>query len=212
MKAGLLIVIFISISSASVLSQAQVKAGGLSDIKLAYSVSSMSAGGYHFKKGETIIPYGIGSEMTFNLSKRFSYDFGIVFRTTGKRVTDSFVISEFGYSGPVHYESLESYLDIPVHIKFRTLNTRPFKMFLALGPRGTLTHVNYYSKPGLNGQENRYKGTTFSTGLDFGITENLKITKKTGIFASQSYGYYLMGDLKELEIFDLKTGLVYFFK
>ena len=212
MKTRLLFVIFISISSASVLSQAPEKAGGLSDIKLAYSVSSMSAGGDHFRKGETIIPFGIGSDITFNLSRRFFSDIGIGFRTTGKRITDSFILSEFGYSGPVHSESMESYLDIPVHIKFRALNTKPFKMFLSFGPKGTITHVKYYSDRGYNGQEYRYKGTTFSTGLDFGITESLKITGKTGIFASQSYGYYLTGDLKELEIFDLSAGLVYFFK
>jgi hypothetical protein len=212
MKTRLLIIFLITISSVTLRSQTSEKLTGFSEVKLSYILSSMSAGGYHFKKGETIIPYGTGLEFTYNLSKRFSSDFGIGFRTTGKRIVDSFVISEFGYSGPVHNESRDIYLDIPVHIKFILLNSNPFKIFVASGPKGTITHVNYYSNPGYNGQEQRYKGTTFSAGIDFGISESLKINNKTGIFFSQFYAYYLTGDLSELESIDLKIGLTYNFK
>jgi hypothetical protein len=212
MKTRLLIIFLVSLSSVTLRSQTSGKLTGFSEIKLSYILSSMSAGGYHFKKGETIIPYGTGFELTYNLSKRVSSDFGIGFRTTGKRIIDSFVISEFGYSGPVHNESRESYLDIPVHIKIRLLNTEPFKIFIASGPKGTITHVNYYSNPGYNGQEQRFKGTTFSAGIDFGVSEYLKINNKTGIFFSQFYGYYLTGGLSELESIELKVGLTYSFK
>jgi hypothetical protein len=212
MKTRLLIIFLIAINSVSVKSQISEKLTGFSDIKLSYNLSSMSAGGDHFKKGETIIPFGAGLELTYNLSKRFSSDFGIEFRTTGKRIADSFIISEFGYSGPVHNESRDIYFDTPVHIKFKLFNTRPFKIFLESGPKGTITHVNYYSNPGYNGQEQRYKRTTFSAGIDFGISESLKITNKIGIFTSQFYGYYLTGDLSELEAIDLKIGLIYDFK
>lgn len=211
MKFGLLIIFLFTISSVTIRSQTSEKLTGYSEIRFSYCVSSMSAGGYHFKKGETIIPYGTGLELTYNLSIRVSSDFGIGIRTTGKRIVDSFVISEFGYSGPIHKESRESYLDIPVHIKFRLLNTTPFKIFISSGPKGTITHVYYYYNPGYNGQEQRYKGSSFSAGIDFGISESLKISNKTGIFFSQFYGYYLAGDLSELESIDLKIGLTYSF-
>jgi hypothetical protein len=211
MKARMLIVFLVIIGSFSVKSQTSEKFAGFSYIKLSYNVSSMSAGGDHFKKGETIIPFGTGLEINYNLSKRFSFDFGFEFRTTGKRIIDSFIISEFGYSGPVHLESRDIYFDIPVHLKFKVINTRPFKIFIASGPKGTITHVSYYSNPGYNGRENRYKGATFSSGIDFGMSESLKITNKIGIFTSQFYGYYLTGDLSELESVDLKAGLIYNF-
>ncbi|OFY69995.1 MAG: hypothetical protein A2Y71_12085 [Bacteroidetes bacterium RBG_13_42_15] len=212
MKTKLLIIFLVTICSVTLRSQTSEKITGFSDIRFSYFLSSMSAGGYHFKKGETIIPYGTGLELTYNLSKRFSTDFGIGFRTTGKRIVDSFIMSEFGYSGPIHNESRDIYLDIPVHIRFKLLNTRPFKIFIASGPKGTITHVNYYYNPGYDGQEQRYKGTTFSAGIDFGIIESLKINNRAGIFISQFYGYYLTGDLSELEFIDLKIGLTYYFK
>ncbi len=200
------------ICSIPVRSQTVEKLRGFSDLKFSYNISSMSAGGYHFQKNETIIPYGIGSDLTCNLSKRFSASIGIELRTTGKRSLDSFIISEWGYSGPIHHESRDIYLDIPLHINYKILNTKPFKILISSGPKGTVSFFNDYYNPGYDGKEQRLKRTNFSGGLDFGLIETLKIFKKVGIFSSQYYGYYLIGHFCELETIDLKIGLIYNFK
>ncbi len=139
----------------------------------------MSAGGEHFRRNETLIPFGLGLELTYNLSKRFSTNIGIELRTTGKRTIDSFIISEFGgYSGPIHHEYRDIYLDIPLHINYKLLNTRPFKILISTGPKETFYFYNDYRNPGYDGKEHREKGTTFSTALDFGLIETLKISRQ----------------------------------
>ncbi|RPI68345.1 MAG: hypothetical protein EHM47_14605 [Ignavibacteriales bacterium] len=212
MKTKSVIIILILVCSISLKSQTMEKTTGFSDMKFSYIISSMSAGGNHFEINETMIPIGIGWEMTYNLSKRFSTNIGIEFRTTGKRILDSFVISEWGYSGPIHNEYRDIYLDIPFHINYKILNTRPFKVHLSSGPKETFYFYNNYYNPGYDGKEHRLKGTTSSTGLDFGLIETLKIFKQFGIFSSQYYGYYLFGHFSELESVDLKVGLTYNFK
>ena len=212
MKTKSAVIVLILISSI-VKSQTPEAVRGFSDIKFSYNISSMSAGGEHFRRNETMIPYGLGSELTYNLGKRFSTSIGIEIRTTGKRTIDSFIISEFGgYSGPIHNESRDIYLDIPLHFNYKLLNTRLFKILISSGPKETVYFYNDYMNPGYDGLEHRGKGTTFSTALDFGLIETLKISKQIGIFVSQHYGYYVMGHFSELESVDLKAGLTYYFK
>ncbi|MFZ0280565.1 MAG: hypothetical protein WAL29_02865 [Bacteroidales bacterium] len=213
MKTKSAVIFLILISSSAVKSQTPEEVRGFSDIKFSYDISSMSAGGEHFRRNETLIPFGLGLELTYNLSKRFSTNIGIELRTTGKRTIDSFIISEFGgYSGPIHHEYRDIYLDIPLHINYKLLNTKPFKILISTGPKETFYLYNDYRNPGYDGKEHREKGTTFSTALDFGLIETLKISKKFGIFVSQYYSYYVIGQFSELESVDLKAGLTYYFK
>ena len=167
----------------------------------------MSAGGDHFVKNETIIPYGLGFEAEYNISKHLSIDIGTEFRTTGNRISDSFIISEFGgYSGPIHTENRDTYLDIPLHISYKIVNAKCFGVLLSGGYKATLEHLNYYSKTNV---ESRFKITKLSSGLEFGLVEKIMLIQKFGVFFSQYYDYYLTGVLDHLEAFDLKAGICF---
>jgi len=210
MKTSILILILILTITISGKTQSSDKISGFSDIKFSYNISSMSAGGHHFKKDETIIPWGAGIESSYNITKRLSTDFGIEFRTTANRVTDGFIISEFGgYSGPVHTENRDIYIDIPIHLSFKFININLLKIQVAGGLKATFQNVKYYSK---TSEESRYQGTYFDSGLDIGLVENVKITKRTSLFLSQFYGYYISGNLAKIEMVDLKIGFNYYFK
>ena len=212
MKTKLLIIIFLVLAYNSVNSQTSDKITGFSDIKLSYNISSMSAGGDHFKKDETIIPFGVGLELNYILGKRYSIILGIEFRTTGQRIEDSYIYSWFGYSGPIHHESKDVFFDIPIHFNYAILNTKPFNINITTGPKGTIEHLNDYYNPGYDGKENRFKGYSFSVGLDIGLIQWVQISRKIGIFTSQQYEYYIIGPLSDLETIDLKIGLTYNFK
>jgi hypothetical protein len=209
MKKKSLILILLTTFTTLGYSQTSDKKSGFTEVRLSYILSSMSAGGDHFRKDETIIPYGTGLELIFNFSKRFSSDFSIVFRTTGKRIQDTFVISELGYSGPIYHEYTDIHFEIPVHFNFNILNTKPLKILLFSGPKGTVFNSKGHYNPGYGGKEDRYNVNSFGAGLDFGLTEYLKITKKIGIFTSQFYGYYLTGNYSECETLNFKIGLTY---
>lgn len=209
MKARYLIIILLTICVAPGYSQASGKQSGFTDIRLSYIISSMSAGGGHFRKGESIIPYGAGLELTFKLNKRFSFDVGSGVRTHWKRIYQSSVISWRGYSGPVYHEDKSCHIDIPVHINFKILNTKPLKITIFTGPKGTVFNFRGYFDPDYSGRTYTYHGNSFSAGLDFGLTESLRITGRLGIFASQYYGYYLLGNYSECETINFKIGMLY---
>jgi len=209
MKTGWLIIIVFVISLTSGYSQTSDKQSRFTDIRLSYIISSMSAGGGHFRKDETIKPYGAGLELTFNLSRRFSFDFGTGFRTQGRRIYQSSIISFRGYSGPVYHECVDSYIDFPVHLHCRILNTRPLKITIFTGPKGTIFDFRGYFDPDNFGRTYSYQGNSFSAGLDFGLTECLRITERLGILTSQYYGYYLLGNYSECETVNFKMGLIY---
>ena len=213
MKTRLLIIIFLVLVSKTAISQTSEKNTGFSDMKLSFALSSMSAGGDHFIKDETMIPFGIAFETNYYLSKKLSFSLGLEYRTTGNRITDSFMISDFGgYSGAIHIENRDIFLDIPMHLNFKILNTKPFNILISAGPKETINNSKYYSNPDRNGKEQRFTKTEWSTALDLGIIENVRIYKNIGVFASQFYGYYLIGGLENLESYDLKFGLIFNFK
>lgn len=211
MKTKTFIVVLILVNTIPLKSQTANKIRGFNDIKFSYNISSMSAGGNHFEKDETMIPFGTAWELSYNLSKRFSTDIGIGFRSTGKRIIDGFVISEWGYSGPIHNEYRDIYLDIPLHVNYKILNTKPFKVLVSAGPRETFNFYDYYYNPGFDGKEKRLKGANSSTGLDLGLIETLRISKKFGVFSSQFYGYFLKGHFSEMEAIYLKLGVTWKF-
>ncbi len=213
MKTRLLIIIFLVIVSKTAVSQTSEKATGLSDMKLSYALSSMSAGGDHFVKDESRIPFGIAFETNYSLGKKLSLGLGLEYRTTGNRITDSFIISDFGgYSGKIHVENRELFFDIPLHLNYKILNTKPFSILISAGPKETINNLKYNGNPDFNGKEMKFTDTDLSTALDFGITENIRIYKNIGVFASQFYGYYFLGGFDELESFDLKFGLLFSFE
>lgn len=213
MKTRLLIIILLVLITKTTISQTSEKNTGFSDIKLSYALSSMSAGGDHFIKDETMIPFGIAFETNYSLSKKLSFSLGLEYRTAGNRITDSFIISDFGgYSGAIHIENRDIFLDIPLHLNFKVLNTKPFNIMISAGPKETINNSKYYSNPDRSGKEQRFTNTNWSTALDFGIIENVRIYKNIGVFASQFYGYYFIGGLESLESYDLKFGLLFNFK
>jgi len=209
MKIKSLIIIIFAIFSAVGKSQTSERIAGFTDFRIFFNISSMSAGGDHFAKGETIIPFGAGFEINYNLSKRFSSDFGIEFRSTGNRIEDSFIFSRPGFSGPFYHEYNNVYLDIPIHFNYELLNTKYFKLHITFGPKATIYFFKHYFNPGHNGIIGRFNGSSFSSGIDFRTIEWIKISKKVGIFTSQCYGYYLFGNLSKLESIVLKLGLTY---
>jgi hypothetical protein len=213
MKTRLLIIIFLVLVSKTAISQTSGNNSGFSDMKLSFALSSMSADGDHFKKDETMIPFGIAFETNYSLGKKISFGLGLEYRTTGNRITDSFIITEFGgYSGKIHIENRELFFDIPLHLNYKILNTKPFSILISAGPKETINNSKYYGNPDMNGKERRFTNTDLSTAFDFGIIENVRIYKNIGLFASQFYGYYFLGGFDELESFDLKFGLLYSFK
>jgi len=212
MKTKWVFIIIITIFSIVGKSQTPERITKFTDFRISYNISSMSAGGDHFAKGETIIPFGAGFEITYSLSKRFSSDFGIEFRSTGNRIEDSFIFARIPeYSGPFHHEYIDVYLDFPIHFNYELLNAKHFKFHLSFGPKATIYFFKDYYNPGRIGIVDRYKGSSFSSGIDFRTIEWIKISRKIGIFSSQCYGYYLFGDLRKLESIDLKFGLTYNF-
>jgi hypothetical protein len=213
MKTRLLILILLVLVTKIAISQTSEKNTGFSDIKLSYALSSMSAGEDQFVKNESKIPFGIALETNYSLSKKLSFSFGIEYRTTGNRITDSFMISDFGgYSGVIHIENKDLFLDIPMHLNFKVLNTKPFNIMISAGPKETINYSKYYGNPDRSGKEQRFTNTSWSTALDFGIIENVKIYKNIGVFASQFYGYYFIGGLETIGSYDLKFGLLFNFK
>ena len=126
MKIKLIFIVIVAIFSTVGKSQTSERITGFSDFRIFFNVFSISAGGDHFAKGETIIPFGAGFEINYSLSKRFSSDFGVEFRTTGNRIEDSFIfafIPEF--SGPYHHEYIDAYLDIPIHLGYQMEVLKP---------------------------------------------------------------------------------------
>ncbi|HEY5125191.1 MAG TPA: hypothetical protein VIK14_15790, partial [Ignavibacteria bacterium] len=89
MKTKSLIIILIVISSFSVKSQTPEKISGFSDIKLSYNISFI-------KDKPDFIPFGTGLEFTYNISKKFSGDFGITFKPTGKKIEDIYYPGDWG--------------------------------------------------------------------------------------------------------------------
>jgi len=187
------------------------KISGFSEVKISYNISSMSAGGNHFEKMETIIPWGSGIETVYDIIKRFSIGLGFEFRTTGIRSYENGVMSEFaGYSGPYHYERTENYLDFPIHLNYKFINIKFLKVQFSGGYKATFCSFTDYIKTDV--EHKKINMTDFNSGLELGLVEQFKFSKRFGFFISQHYDYYVAGILKNLEVIDLKAGITLYIK
>jgi len=201
------IVLMIALCAGHVSAQ---KDKGFSSIGASWQISSQSAGGYHFKKDETLIPYGAGISLVYSFSKKLHAYSGFTFRSTGNRVDEGYIIIDYGgYSGYYHRDYREDYFDIPLGFQYRIIKLRPLEFFVSTGLRTTIYNYKSDNKPDIYGNTNLYKGTTYSMGAEAGLIERVNISHRIGLFASQNYGYYLWGGLDELECIEFRFGLLF---
>ena len=113
------------------------------------------------------------------------------------------------YSGPTYYELGDTYINIPAHINYKLLDTKPFKFLISSGPKFTINYNRYYQNPGWDGLEHDYSGFNIDAGLEIGLIEWIKITDKLGIFASQYFGYYFFVSFGDMEYNNFNIGLTY---
>jgi hypothetical protein len=189
---------------------AQDKKKGFSDIRFSYIFSSVSAEANTFENSETLIPYGIGLETTYSLNTRLKTELGMSFKTTGKVIDDGYIIRESeGYSGPIHMEYIRNYFEIPLHLHYDILSPKSFNITLISGFKASFINLKSDNSPNWNGYVGHTQSNWFGVSLDIGVEEGLKISNKFGIFSSQVFGYYIIGDYKNLFSIDLKLGLKY---
>lgn len=211
MKLKILILFFFFIYVDGIL--AQEKKNGFSDIRLSYIVSSLSAGENFFINGETLMPYGIGLETTYSFGTKIRTEFGMSFKTTGMLKDDGYIIRESdGYSGPTHREYIRNHFDFPVHLHYMIVSPKSLDITLISGFKPSFIKLKSDNNPDSDGYVGKIQNTWFGISLDLGLEECLKISDKFGVFASQVFGYYFIGDYKELFAIDLNIGLKYNFK
>jgi hypothetical protein len=174
------------------------------DVKISYIVSSMTPGGFHFKRHDSLIPYGVGLETSLLCIKRFSFEVGVQFRTIGDQQFDGMVSSDpIGYSGPFHEERIRYYFDIPLHLGYKVFKSDFFNLQIVVGSKTT------YEKSRIYVFTDKATTTTFNswnTGVDIGLVETIKIYNKMNFFASQFRNKYI-GEMGFLRTIDLKFGL-----
>jgi hypothetical protein len=173
------------------------------NIKICYVVSSMAPGIGHFKRHDTLIPYGLGLETSLINIKRFSLDFGLQYRTTGNQGSDGIMFTDNGYSGPFHQENYQFYLDVPIHLSYEVFNYRFLKISILAGSRTTYQKSRYFT---VTDHESTLTSDSWNTGYEFGITETFNVFKGLNLYASQSRNKYI-GSKSFLRTIDLDFGL-----
>lgn len=169
----------------------------------------MTAGGFHFKKNDTLIPYGFGLETSILSYNRISIDFGLEFRSTGTYGGWGIMYSDpFGYSGPVYEETKRSYIDIPIHVSFKIINSNLFKFSIVAGSKTTYEKSYHYI---MTDQASTVNRNSFNTGIDLVLVETIKIYNRINLFSSQFRNKYI-GEMHFLKTIDLKFGLLINFK
>jgi hypothetical protein len=209
MKTRISLFILIFILPGIVKSQEISKITYFSDLKFSYNISSMTAGGFHFKKNDSLIPFGFGVESSVLSIKRFSVDFGFEFRTTGTYGGEGFMYTDpIGYSGPFYYEMRRTYLDIPFHINYKIINSNLFKFNIVAGLKTTYEKSYYFM---MTDHASTVNSDSFNTGIDLGFVEIIKIYDKINFFAGQFRNKYI-GEMHFQKTIDLKFGLLISFK
>jgi hypothetical protein len=180
MKARFSLVILLSFWSSVLISQMKNEISILDEIKLSYSISSMTAGGDYFKRHESLIPYGTSIEASILNFKRFSLDFGFEYRNSGNQIIDGMMFSDpGGYSGPFHQESQNQYFDLFSHFSFKVLKTNFFNIQIMAGPKTTFEKSKFLMR---TDEENILKSSMTNVGLDLGLIETFKISDKFYLF------------------------------
>ena len=203
MKIKVLIVITILLP---ILVKAQIskEISVFNDVKISYSVSSMTPGGFHFKRYDSLIPYGVGLETSLLSIKRFSFDFGLQYRTTRNLHGDGIMFTDpIGYSGPFHEERKRSYFDIPLHIGYKVFKSDFFNLQIVVGSKTTYENSRNYI---FTDKATTTTINSWNTGVDIGLVETIKIHNKVNFFASQFRNKYI-GEMSFLRTIDLKFGL-----
>lgn len=204
MKIKILLVITILLP---ILVKAQVskEISVFNNVKISYSVSSMTPGGFHFKRYDSLIPYGVALETSLLSIKRFSFDFGLQFRTTGNQHTDGIMFTDpIGYSGLFHEENIRSYFDIPLHLGYNVFKSDFFNLQIVVGSKTTYEKSRHYI---FTDKATTTTKESFNTGVDIGLVETIKIYNKVNFFASQFRNKYI-GEMSFLKTIDLKFGLL----
>ena len=61
----------------------------------------------------------------------------------------------------------------------------------------------------MDGLEHIGSFNSMGGGLEFGLIQLLEIFHSLGIYASQYYGYYFIGDFSDIESIEFRIGLTY---
>ncbi|GAH56375.1 unnamed protein product, partial [marine sediment metagenome] len=121
----------------------------LSDMRLSYGASFIAGEAILLNSG-SLVPYGIGLNLTLNLSKRINSDFGIAIMTTDKSIYDTrgIIVYDSHFSPQIYYEWRDIYINIPVHINYKLLDYEPFKFLISAGPELIIRNHRCYQNPG----------------------------------------------------------------
>ena len=118
---------------------------------------------------EKSIPYGVGLDISLEISRKISANFGLAFRMAGKINSGLMNQPDFptsGYVGPVRSEHHPYNIDIPLHLNIGLLVTESFNFDLALGPLLTVHHFKDHWNPAMDGIEYYFEGNRIGSGLD----------------------------------------------
>jgi hypothetical protein len=190
----------------SLLAKAQIsnEISVFNDFKISYIVSSMTPGGFHFKRNDSLIPFGVGLETSVLSFKRFSFDVGLQYRTTGNVHGYGIMFTDpIGYSGPFYEERSRTYFDIPLHLGYNVFKSDFFNLQIVVGSKTTYEDSRNYVFTDIATRTSR---NSWNTGVDIGLVEKIKIYNKVNFFASQFRNKYI-GEKSFLRTIDLKFGL-----